>query len=48
MDPIYVPANIYDFILYSKLFESTVHNIFIGFTNYSVFLQIYFLLFMLG
>ena len=30
MDPIYVPANIYDFILHAKLFESTVHNIFIG------------------
>ena len=38
MDPIYVPANIYDFILHVKLFESTIHNIFIGFTNYSVFL----------
>ena len=37
MDPIYVPANIYDFILHAKLFESIVHNIFIGFTNYSVF-----------
>ena len=37
MDPIYVPANIYDFILHAKLFESTVHNIFIRFTNYSVF-----------
>ena len=37
MDPIYVPVNIYDFILHVKLFESTVHNIFIRFTNYSVF-----------
>ena len=48
MDPTYAPTNIYDFILHVKLFESTVHNIFVGFTNYSVFLQIYFLLFMLG
>ena len=48
MDHTYVPTNIYDFILHVKLFESTVHNIFVGFTNYSVFLQIYFLLFMLG
>jgi len=37
MDPIYVPANIYNFILQTKLFESTVHNIFIGFTTYCVF-----------
>ena len=37
MDPINVPANIYDFILIAKLFVSTVHNIFIEFTNYSVF-----------
>ena len=43
MDPIYVPANIYDFILHAKLFESTVHNIFIGFTNYSVFFVCLFL-----
>ena len=45
MDPIYVPANIYDFILHAKLFESTVHNIFIRFTNYSVFFVGLFLVF---
>ena len=34
MDYTYVPANIYDFILHVKLFESTVLNIFVGFINY--------------
>ena len=37
MDHTYVPTNIYDFNLHVKLFESTVHNIFVGFTNYIVF-----------
>ena len=37
MDHTYVPANIIVFILHVKLFDSTVLNICVGFTNYSVF-----------
>ena len=37
MDPIYGLMKILYSILHVKLFENTVHNIFVGFTNYIVF-----------